>query len=418
MSTSLNRSGVGFSPGRVPRASYVTVVGISIAALWLSSGCQPRARPGIHKAPATGPIRAIWVTRWDYKSPSDIAVIMENCKAAGFNTVLFQVRGNGTAFYRSKIEPWADELGGRDPGFDPLKVACEEAHRRGLGLHAWVNVMPGWRGKKPPANPRQLYHAHPDWFWHDASGRREPLGWYNSLNPCYPEVRSYIVAVLREIVTRYPVDGLHMDYIRFPNEWNSAYGPTRRVPDYPRDPRTVELFRRATGHRPSSAPGLWSGWRTEQVNRLVRNVRSMVRKVRPQVALSAAVGASPDEAKREHFQDARRWINEGLLDLVFPMNYTSDTQAFTKTLSTWSDVRRRVPVVVGIMFDKRDGKTVIAQIRGSLRNTPHFAAFAYNSLFERLDRRGRPAPDAQSADRTRLRESAIPFLRRLAFRSS
>jgi len=389
------------------------IVLLATSTLFVSS-CQAPRRPGVGQRARHDQMRAIWVTRWDYKSPSDIAIIMENCQRAGFNTILFQVRGNGTAFYRSKLEPWADELGGRDPGFDPLATACREAHRRGLGLHAWVNVMPGWRGKKPPANRRQLYHAHADWFWRDASGRREPLGWYNNLNPCYPEVRAYLVAVMREIARKHPVDGLHMDYIRFPNEWNESYRHRRTVPDYPRDPRTLALFRRATGHTPATAPRLWDGWRTEQVTRLVRDIRAMLRKVRPSVTLSAAIGAVPDDARRRHFQDARRWVAEGLVDMVFPMNYSADARSFARCLKTWSRESTRVPVVVGVMFDQRDAQTVIAQLGEAMNSSRHFSAFAYNSLFERLDRAGRPERDEQSASRTMLRKKVIPVVRRLA----
>jgi uncharacterized lipoprotein YddW (UPF0748 family) len=377
--------------------------------LTVSSGCHPRARAG-----SDGAIRAIWVTRWDYKSKRDIARVMENCRTAGFNTVLFQVRGNGTVLYRSKIEPWAEELGGRDPGFDPLAVACKEAHRRGLALHAWVNVMPGWRGKKPPENPRQLYHAHPDWFWRDAGGRRQPLGWYNSLNPCYPEVRKYLVSVMREIIVKYPVDGVHLDYIRFPNEWNESYPRGVRVPDYPRDPRTLAMFRRATGESPESDPARWNAWRTEQVTQLVRDIRTTVKRAKRRAQLSAAVGASPDRATRAHFQDSRKWIAEGLLDAVFPMNYERDVQGFVRNLDHWAAWRSKVPVVAGVMFDKRNPRTVIEQVSRTPKTGSHFAAFAYNSLFERLDRRGRPILDAQSSSRAALRREVIPYLRRLA----
>lgn len=358
------------------------------------------------------PIRAIWVTRWDYKSPSDIARVMDNCKDAGFNTVLFQVRGNGTVCYPSKIEPWADEFGGRDPGFDPLAVACKEAHRRGLSLHAWVNVIPGWRGDKPPSNPRQLYNARPEWFWHDAAGRRQPLGWYCSVNPCYPEVRKYLVSVMREIVAKYPVDGLHLDYMRFPNEPNDSSGPT--VPDYPRDRRTLALFKRATGKTPDQAPGAWKAWRTEAITQVVRDIRGMIRKVDPKVKLTSAVGASPDEARRNHFQDARQWIAEGLVDAVYPMNYDSDMRVYTQRQTVWTAMRPRVPVVTGVMFDKRDGAKVVAQVDGAARTGTHFAAFAYNSLFERTDNRGRPIMDGQSSSRAALRKQVIPHIRWLA----
>lgn len=375
-------------------------------------GCSQMHR-GLSNKFASKPVRAIWVTRWDYTRSADITKIMDNCARAGFNTVMFQVRGEGTVFYRSKIEPWSEDIGGRDPGFDPLQVACQEAHRRGLSLHAWVNVIPGWRGKEPPANPRQLYNAHPDWFWRDSAGRRQPLGWYVSLNPLYPEVRRHLVAVMREIVEGYAVDGLHLDYVRFPNEWNDSYPAGATVPDYPRDPRTLAMFRRATGKTPDTAPAAWNAWRTAAITQVVRDVRVMTRRVKPQIALTAAVGASMDEAKRLHFQDVRQWIQERLVDAVFPMNYESDLFVYSRRLDEWSSVKARVPVITGVMFDKRDGRLVAAQVDRAARSTEHFCAFAYNSLFERLDRTGRPIYDDQSGSRAALRRRVLPRLSRL-----
>lgn len=359
-------------------------------------------------------IRAVWVTRWDYKTAADIARVMDNCRTAGFNTVLFQVRGNGTVGYRSKIEPWADEFGGQDPGFDPLGVACAEGHRRGLAVHAWVNVLPGWRGKGPPSNRRQLFAAHPDWFWRDAQGRFQPFGWYQSVNPCYPEVRRYLVNVFQEIVAKYPVDGLHMDYVRFPNEWNDSYPQGASVPDYPRDPRTLALYRRATKMHPDQSKQRWDDWRTQQLTQLVRDVRSMMTRVKPSAWLTAAVGSSPDEHRRNHFQDTRAWLAQGLVDGVYPMNYATDLGTYEQRLGVWAAMRPKAPVVTGIMFDKREPGLVREQISRTQRLGGHFAAFAYNSLFERTDRQGHSATDSQSASRATLRQQVIPHVRKLA----
>lgn len=386
---------------------------LGATAVILSTGCHPKMR-GAFREGSTGPIRAIWVTRWDYKTPHDIKHIMNNCRKSGFNTVMFQVRGNGTAFYRSHIEPWADELGGRDPGFDPLAVACKEAHHNGMAIHAWANAIPGWRGKQPPKNKHQLYHTRPNWFWHDATGQREPLGWYNNLNPCYPEVRNYITAIMHEIIANYPVDGLHLDYLRFPNEWNDAYPPGATVPDYPRDAKTLALFKSKTGHSPQSAPQLWNVWRTEQINQLVRNIRTMQLHIKPTIKLSVAVGANPERAKKKHFQDARRWINENLLDAVFPMNYEGNMRGFDKQASYWLPLQSKTTIVMGIMFDKRNESIVSEQVFRTSYTNHHYAAFAYNSLFERLDARGLPMMDKQSRSRAALRKSLIPKLRRLA----
>src|SRR5262247_3479359 len=111
-------------------------------------------------AAGTDEIRAIWVTRFEYQSEADVKAIVANSAALGFNTILFQVRGQADAYYRSSFEPWAERLGGRDPGFDPLEIACRESKRLGISLHAWVNVMPAWRGKVPPADRNQVCYQH------------------------------------------------------------------------------------------------------------------------------------------------------------------------------------------------------------------------------------------------------------------
>ncbi len=393
------------------RARLVALSCCAIISALAVPGCQHGGRrTAIARKDAT--IRAIWVTRWDYKTPRDIHTIMNNCRQAGFNTILFQVRGSGTAFYRSSLEPWADELGGRDPGFDPLSVACKEAHRQGLRIHAWMNVMPGWRGKKPPTNPRQLYNAHPDWFLTDGSGRRQPLGWYCSLNPCLPQVRKYLVAVAHEVVSQYPVDGLHLDYIRFPIEWTDAYPKGASVPDYPRDSKTLAIYHRETGKHPDASPRHWAHWRTEKVTQLVGEIRSMMRKVKPGIVLSAATGADADRARRAYFQDAQAWIARHLVDMIYPMNYAEDMRSYNQRVVSWASAPSRVSVVMGIMFDKRRSQTILEQVNLARRKSNHFAAFAYNSLFERLDENGHPIRDEQSRSRASLREQVLPRLPR------
>ena len=160
-------------------------------------------------------VRAIWVTRWDYRTEGDIRTVAENCARVGLNRIYFQVRGRADAFYRSAIEPWGQELGG-DPGFDPLAVAIEACRERDIELFAWVNVLPGWKGAKPPNDKRHVVHTHPEWFLTDQNGRRRLVDreHYLLLNPCLPEVRAHLVNVVEEIASRYEIDGIQFDYIR------------------------------------------------------------------------------------------------------------------------------------------------------------------------------------------------------------
>ncbi len=364
---------------RLCRVSRLLIAGAAAACL---IGCQAERRE-------TGPVRGVWVTRFDYKTGADVARIMGNCQSAGFNTVLFQVRGNGTVSYRSTIEPWSRAYGFRDPGFDPLAIAVREAHRRGLALHAWVNVMPGWQGPGPPPIRNQLYHAHPEWFWYDAHGQRQPIthagggqtrDWYVSLNPCLPEVRAYIVRVLHELVSRYDIDGLHLDYMRFPNE---PVVPGEQVPDYPRDHRTLALFRQATGQTPETNPAAWNRWRTAQVTRLVADLQTMVKRTRPDLVLSAAVGPDPSVALR-HFQDGRAWLKAGLVDAAYPMDYTPSVEEFSRRLDPWLRVCGPQAVVPGISVETTSRERLAVarrQIDIARARTGQYCLFAYASLF-------------------------------------
>jgi len=304
---------------------------------------------------------------------------MDNCCRAGFNTVLFQVRGEGTVYYPSSIEPWAGDYANSPPNFDPLAVACREAHRRGMALHAWANVMPGWRGDRPPSDSRQLYNAHPDWFWYDQQGRRQPLGeFYLSINPCLPEVRQYLVKVMREIITHYPVDGLHLDYIRFPMD------EVKKGIDYPRDRRTLALYRAATGKSPQSDAASWNRWRTEQVTQVVQDIRTMAKQVRPGLVLSAACGPDMAEFKRYYFQDGASWLRGGLVDAVFVMNYNTSTTAFRNRQDAWRQAvgNRMVAAGIGEYMHKGD-QTTIEQLRLARSWGRGFAVFSYVSMFSR-----------------------------------
>ena len=174
--------------------------------------------------------RAVWVTRWEYNSPETMRKIMENVKSVGLDTIYLQVRGEATTFYKSDIDPWAIELHkgqydmiGKDPGWDPLAVAIEAAHEKGLRVEAYVNIMPVWqRRTPPPADSGHVFVEHPEWLMVNKKGKRmDPAvdHFYACINPILPEVRNYLTSVLTELVTKYPkLDGLHYDYIRYPSD--------------------------------------------------------------------------------------------------------------------------------------------------------------------------------------------------------
>ncbi|MCB9913887.1 MAG: family 10 glycosylhydrolase [Planctomycetes bacterium] len=361
-------------------------------------GC---AAPRAHEAPA----RLLWVTRWDFRGEADVRRVVADADAAGFEGLLFQVRGNATCFFPSELEPWAEQFDFRSPGYDPLAVALEEAHARGLELHAWMNVTPAWWGPGPPACAEHVVNTHPEWLWYDAAGRPQPYSerFYVSLNPCLPEVRAHVVGVVREVLARYDVDGLHLDYVRFPNEL--VDGPDGA--DYPRDARTLDLFHAASGATPDAAPRAWDAWRADQVTELVRDVRAAQRELAPRAVLSAAVGPDPEAAAR-HFQDWRRWIDEGLVDALMPMNYAAAPERYGPRCVAWDDYARDVDVRMGISARAGEPALVTRRLRDAEQRYGGWALFGYLSLWDSAnDVIDRQTPE-RSAERAALRAELLP----------
>lgn len=384
----------------------------SATVLIVLSACA--STPSIPTA-GRGPERAMWVTRFDYRTQADVERIVDDCANAGIDTILFQVRGNATASYKSNVEPWGEQFEFRDPGFDPLAIALERAHARGMRLHAWVNATPAWWGTKPPTDPRQIWNAKPEWSWYDQNGKRQQFSdrFYVSLNVCLPEVRAYIASVVRDLAIHYAVDGVHLDYIRFANEPPA----TPKGLDYPRDERTVGLFRKATGKDPAKDKAAWDAWRTEQVTQLVRDVRSAVKQARPRITLSAACGAVPEKALKEHFQDTRAWLAEGLLDTVYPMNYAADFATWTQRAQVWSAMAGDTKVVMGIMAGGRDAEAHRAFLDAGRRLYGGWSLFAYSLIFEsRADVLDPPTEEAKF-QRSQLRKALVPILREQAGRT-
>ncbi|MCA8943332.1 MAG: family 10 glycosylhydrolase [Planctomycetes bacterium] len=274
---------------------------LQFALLPLAAGCavMPEA-PGLE--------RCVWVSRFEYSSQQDIERIVRESAAAGVTAVMFQVRGNGTVYYHSGHELWSEKYGFRAPGFDPLAVAIESARRHGVELHAWINVVPGWRGDITKADPGQLVRSRPAWFVSDANGPIPLESGYYWLDVDNPSARAYLAELCRELAQNYSIDGLHLDHIRC-----------------------------ASGH--GSVDGV-----TELVHQIQRAVRTVARPVE----LSAAVFADPVQAKQKVGQDWPTWAERGYVDVLFPMNYTEDDRLFRDRVRLAVASAGDVPVIAGV----------------------------------------------------------------------
>ncbi|HQL53303.1 MAG TPA: family 10 glycosylhydrolase, partial [Phycisphaerae bacterium] len=370
-------------------------LGILVAAGALS-GCRSAGAPEgapprrtaarrVAPRPMIRPVRGIWVARFHYRYPDDVRAIMANCAAAGCNTVYWQVRGEGTVCYPSRIEPWGREFDYKYPGFDPLALAVEEAHKHGLRIEAWFNVMPGWKGTAPPPIGSQVFNAHPEWFMHDANGQRQPLSReYVILNPCLPEVRRHITKVVDEIISRYDVDGIHLDYVRY--AWDSTPNAKRA---YPRDARTLGLYRHDTGRDPDDDLTAWDSWRANQLTRLVDDIRRTVNKRRPGATLTAAVWREPRIGYNDYLQNSVAWLRAGLVDALMPMVYTERFGQFEADIDSYKRLVGRHPIVPGLGLYMHTSDEVMAeQLRQCQSWGGDFALFSYESLFPTAGDRG------------------------------
>ncbi len=255
-------------------------------------------------------VRGVWVTRWSFKRPQDIDRILDDCVAAGFTHVFLQVRGRFDAFYDSDLEPWARELTGtlgKDPGWDPLDHAVEGAHARGLELHAWINVYALWQGGSVPRSvgvPHPMT-AHPDWKIRDAVGRtKDARHSYQFASPGNPEVRAHVVAVVSDLAYRYDVDGVHLDYLRYPGSaWGYDEASTRAAVG-----RTVDF----------------DVWRRNQIRETVALMDAAV-----DVPLTGAVwgiyedrwGWGVSGGNTAYLQDSHAMLQDGNLAATAPMIY-------------------------------------------------------------------------------------------------
>jgi uncharacterized lipoprotein YddW (UPF0748 family) len=339
------------------------IASLMVAALLAAVVMVAIPTPGRAANPET---RAVWVTRWEYTSggtyPSthkyNIRRMMDRAVKGHFNVIVLQVRGQGDAYYQSNYEPWAYELTGgvsdlgTDPGWDPLQYAIEQAHQRGLELHAWLNTFTCWRGNVAPPQgiiPEHIYHAHPEWICADRNGVPQTLvaNDYVSVSPGVPAVRAHVHNVAMDILERYDVDGIHFDYIRYPHA------------EYSRDAISDSLFFEEFGFPPDDDTEAWKDWQRDQVTTFVQNFYYAAMAVKPMVKVSAAVigrynvSSSGWDAYNTVYQDARLWASRGIMDYLAPMIYW-DMDEFAPLIEDWTHYSYGRHVYAGIAAYKSD----------------------------------------------------------------
>ena len=322
-------------------------------------------RPVVTRASAPpDAIRGLWVLRSSLSSAQSIRQMVETAERAGFNTLLVQVRGRGDAYYDSRIEPRADELEDEPAAFDPLALTLTMAHAAGIKVHAWVDVDLVSSATVLPRSRTHVVTRHPEWLMvpralanslrnvppeipsylgqiaRAARAQSDQVeGLY--LSPITPAARAYTVSVITDLVGRYDLDGIHLDYLRYPNDQFdysvAAIAAFRAeavntVTAASRD-RLDRLAMTSITAWPDALPDAWTKFRRDRLTLLAASLRTAALAARRGIVVSAAVGPDADDARDLRLQDWRLWAQRGIVDALCPMIYTSDPVEFADAVS-------------------------------------------------------------------------------------
>ena len=356
-------------------------------------------------------VRALWVVRTTLTSPTAVATMVSSAKASGFNTLVVQVRGRADAYYLNATEPRAAALV-KHESFDPLATTIARAHEAGLRVHAWVNVNLVAGVGDLPASRDHVVYRHPEWLMvpralaDDLSvinprspeyldrlakyvrGEADVLeGIY--LSPITAGAAKYTLDVVRDIVRRYPVDGVHLDYIRYPSdefdysrESLMAFR-TDVIGDLtPTEKRTYDA-RMATTPMiyAQTFPERWRGFRMSRLTALVAQLRETIKTARPHAVVSAAVVPDSVDAATHRLQNWRDWLTQDLIDVVCPMSYTTDVNVFASQIAAARDIAGTHGLWAGIGAYRMSPAQIVTAVRSARQQrVDGVILFSYDSL--------------------------------------
>ncbi len=256
---------------------------------------------------------------------AEMVAILDSAKNLNMNAIVLQVRPACDAIYESRLEPWSEYLTGQmgqapSPRYDPLQFAVEEAHKRGIELHAWFNPYRARHSEaQSPICPTHISVEHPNFVRRYGSSL-----W---LDPSEKGVQDHSIDVILDVVKRYDIDGVHLDDYFYPYK---EKGPDGRTLDFPDD---ANWKRYGDGHGQLSR----DDWRRDQVNRFIQRLYRSVGRAKPWVKIGISpfgiwrpgspAGVRGFDAYTEIYADSRRWLNEGWVDYLSPQLYWKQGQA-------------------------------------------------------------------------------------------
>lgn len=247
--------------------------------------------------------------------------MMKDCANLGLNTVFVQVRPNGDSFYPSSVYPWSVYISGtagQGVGYDPLAIMIEEAHRYGLKFHVWFNPY----RLQPESHMKTISTSYQTRKWYDSRSTSDRVVVLNGtcyLNPGYPEARQLIVSGVKEIVSKYNVDGIHIDDYFYPTTDSSF------------DQKAYAVNGGGKSLR---------DFRFDNVNQTVKGIYSAVKSTKSYVVFGVSPAGNMSNNTNTLYADTKKWTsNNGYLDYIIPQlywNYDHPTVPFASNLANWN----------------------------------------------------------------------------------
>jgi len=282
-------------------------------------------------------IRAVWLDRGTIvraRSERGLAMVFDRLAAAGINTVFFETINAGYPIYPSNIAPKQNPL---TISWDPLEAAVKLAHERNMEIHAWIwTFAVGNQAHNRALGQADSYlgpviSAHPSWVMTDKRGRkRHPNDGKVYMDPANPYVRQYLLNIIDEIASRYEVDGIQLDYIRYPFQdpsRNFSYGYSTTARNQFRQLYGIDPMKISPRDRQNLWK--WTEFKINQVNSFVADTSRFLKQKYPRLILSAAVFPFPRHERFDKIQqDWESWVIKGEIDLLTPMTYALDTNRF------------------------------------------------------------------------------------------
>ncbi len=309
---------------------------------------------------AANEYKGVWFAFYDYESyrktyKNNTAAnftlffdkVLDNCKARGFNTILVHVRAFGDAFYKSAYFPTSASIAGKQGRaltYDPLQIMVTEAHKKGMRIEAWINPyrVSGGSSYKALSSKNQAKKWHKS---KKASTRRNVLSYGGKLyyNPAKKAVRKLIINGVKEIVTNYSVDGIHMDDYFYPSFTKRNYKSAFDAKEYKasldkRNGMSIENYRR------------------KQVNLLVSGIYSAIKAINRNVTFGISPAGEIDNltSKYSYYVDIKTWTNStGYVDYIAPQIYWGfyhRTAKYNNVLNRWKNMtdQSKVKLYVGL----------------------------------------------------------------------